>query len=289
MGVQKISGRQGLAKLVRESEVAKQQMERNRNLEFFVAGLTAAAMTLLIAVVSDIVARERDKVPPMPPISVFPDFANIPDVDVKKQQFFDFLEDYVAAENREIAATRNELRPYLDIVNSGVALSPRERSWILELADRYRVDTGELSDRGIVTVLWRRVDIVPVSLALAQAANESAWGTSRFTLEGNNLFGQWCYEEGCGIVPARRAEGATHEVKRFESVREGVEGYLLNINSHPSYQDLREIREVMRQRGEEIDSLLLARGLSRYSQRRNRYVDEVQNIIMQNNLQARDG
>lgn len=259
-----------------------------RKVELSIAGITAVLMTVLIAAVSAAVNSERNRIPVLDPISVFPDFANIPDIDVKKQQFFDYLEDYIVAENKEIAATRDQLRPYLDIVNSGVALSPRERMWVLELAERYRVDTSELGDRGIVNVLWRRVDIVPVSLALAQAANESAWGTSRFTLQGNNLFGQWCYEEGCGIIPARRPDGATHEVKRFESVREGVAGYLLNINSHPSYQDLREIREVMRRRGESIDSVLLARGLSSYSQRRERYVDEVQNIIIQNNLQARD-
>ena len=260
-----------------------------RKAELSIAGITAVVMTVLIAAVSAAVDAERNKVAVLDPISVFPDFANITDIDVKKQQFFDYLEDYIAAENQEIATTREQLRPYIDIVNSGVALSPSERRWLLELADRYRVDTSELSDRGIVNVLWRRIDIVPVSLALAQAANESAWGTSRFTLQGNNLFGQWCYEEGCGIVPARRAEGATHEVKRFESVRDGIAGYLLNINSHPSYQDLREIREVMRRRGQNIDSVLLARGLSSYSQRRERYVDEVQNIILQNNLQARDG
>lgn len=265
------------------------QLTMTRKIEYLVAALTASAMAILIAVVTSIVEAERNRIPELAPISVFPDFANVPDVEVKKQQFFDFLEDYIVAENEHIASTREELRSYYDVVNSGVALSPRERERVLELADQYRVDTEELSDRGIVNVLWRRVDIVPVSLALAQAANESAWGTSRFTLEGNNLFGQWCYEEGCGIVPARRADGATHEVRRFESVRDGVAGYLLNINSHPGYQDLREIREVMRRRGDEIDSLLLARGLSRYSQRRDHYVDEVQNIIIQNNLRARDG
>ncbi len=264
------------------------QSSRARQYEIATAAFTALGMSLLIAWVTSVVNAERSRIPTLAPISVFPDFANIPDIEIKKQQFFDYLEDYVVAENESIAAVREELRPYLDIVNTGVALSPHERARIMELADEYRVDTTELSDRGIVAVLWRRIDIVPVSLALAQAANESAWGTSRFTLEGNNLFGQWCYEEGCGIVPARRPDGATHEVKRFESVGEGVAGYLLNINSHPSYQDLREIREDMRRRGESVDSLLLARGLSRYSQRRDLYVDEVQNIIIQNDLQARD-
>jgi len=243
------------------------------------------ALTLFVAINGP---ADRDRVPTIEPISVFPDFANVSSVDVKKQQFFDFLQDYIVAENAVIAEAREQLRPYVDIVNSGVSLSPRERSWVLELADQYRVDASELSDRGLINVLWRRVDIVPVSLALAQAANESAWGTSRFTLEGNNLFGQWCFEEGCGIIPARRREGATHEVKVFESVASGVRAYLRNINTNASYQDLRELREVMRRRDEPLDSMRLASGLSRYSQRRAAYVDEVQNIILQNDLRDRD-
>ncbi|MFN3162028.1 MAG: glucosaminidase domain-containing protein [Pseudohongiellaceae bacterium] len=263
-------------------------MELSRVQELAMAAVTAVGIFVLTLLVAINGPADRTEVPAMEPISVFPDFANIPDIDVKKQQFFDFLEDYIVAENEVIAATREQLRPYVDIVNSGVALSPRERRWILELAEQYRVDTEELSDHGIVTVLWRRVDVVPVSLALAQAANESAWGTSRFTLEGNNLFGQWCYEEGCGIVPARRRQGATHEVKAFESVTSGVQAYLRNINSNPSYQDLRELREDMRYRDEPLNSLRLATGLSRYSQRRSAYVDEVQNIILQNKLQDRD-
>jgi Bax protein len=263
-------------------------MDTSRKLELATAGLSALAMVVLVASIYIPALESRNQVSELEPISVFPDFANTPSIEVKKQQFFDYLQDYIIAENEHILAVREELRPYVDIVNSGVGLSPRERAWVLELAEEYRVDSSELGDREIVNILWRRVDKVPVSLALAQAANESAWGTSRFTLEGNNLFGQWCYEEGCGIVPARRPEGATHEVKRFESVQNGVRAYLLNINSHPSYQDLRELRQRLRREDRQLDSLLLATGLSRYSQRRYNYVDEVQNIIIQNNLRERD-
>ena len=83
------------------------------------------------------------------------------------------------------------------------------------------------SDQDIINELILRVDVIPVSLALAQAANESAWGTSRFALEGNNVFGQWCYKKGCGIVPAERRSGATHEVKSFTSVERSVQALSL--------------------------------------------------------------
>ena len=222
------------------------------------------------------------------PITVFPDFASIDTVAVKKQQFFDFLEDYVMAENANIAETRRELRSYVDIANSGVAFSQRERRWILQLAEHYDLDTSALSDREIANELYLRVDKVPVSLALAQAANESAWGTSRFARQGNNIFGQWCYEEGCGLVPRSRLSGATHEVKKFDSIQESVNAYINNINTHPSYSYLRELRARMRDRNRPLDSLRLAMGLSSYSQRGDNYVDEVQNLIVQNQLTERD-
>lgn len=248
-------------------------------------------MAVLIVVVTRLnapnriveIARE-----PVNPITVFPDFASINDVVVKKRQFFDYLEDYIVAENASIAAIRDELEPYVVIANSGVAFSNREREWVLQLAEAYRVDTSVLGDREIVNQLWLSVDQIPVSMALAQAANESAWGTSRFALEGNNIFGEWCYEAGCGIVPRRRPSGASHEVQRFESIEESISSYFLNINTHPSYRYLRELRAEMRANGRILDPMALAMGLGRYSQRGDNYVDEVQNIILQNGLRERD-
>lgn len=259
------------------------------------AGALCCLLAVLVTYVSlssvpetpDITLIEAE-LPDVKPITVFPDFASIDSVTVKKQQFFDFLEDYVMAENENIAATRSELRSYVDIANSGVAFSQRERRWILRLAEQYDLDTSTLSDRDIANELYLRVDKVPVSLALAQAANESAWGTSRFARQGNNIFGQWCYEEGCGLVPRRRPSGATHEVKKFDSIQESVNAYINNINTHPSYSYLRELRARMRDRDRPLDPLRLAMGLGSYSQRGDNYVDEVQNLILQNELTERD-
>ena len=262
-----------------------------RGRELGVAAFTSLALAGLVALVSQLanpVLPEIAVEPELTPITVFPDFASIRDVDVKKQQFFDYLEDYVAAENESIAEIREELQSFADIANSGVGFSNREREWILELADYYRIETADKTDREIANELMLRVDEIPVSLVLAQAANESAWGTSRFALEGNNIFGQWCFEEGCGIVPSRRRSGATHEVKRFDSISESISGYFQNINTHNSYRYLRELRAEMRDTDGELDPLLLASGLGRYSERGDHYVDEVQNIILQNDLLERD-
>lgn len=253
------------------------------------------AVALMLAMVALIVIVQRLAEPPVlidklvqEPIAVFPDFASIESIDVKKQQFFDYLEGYVNAENAAIAETRHQLLNFSSIITSGTRLSRRERAWVAQLAEQYDLDPEITSELRMVNALLQRVDAIPVSLVLAQAANESAWGTSRFALEGNNIFGQWCYEEGCGLVPERRSRGATHEVKRFDSVSSAVQAYFLNINSHHLYQDFRDLRAQMRRQRKALDSMELAYGLGRYSARGDHYVDEVQTIIEQNELKLRD-
>ena len=119
-------------------------------------------------------------------------------------------------------------------------------------------------------------------LALVQAATESGWGRSRFALEGNNLFGHWCYEPGCGLVPARRNQGAAHEVAAFDSISESVSRYLHNLNTHAAYAPLRAIRARLRQQDEPPTAMALADGLVLYSERRDEYVDEIKSVIRVN-------
>lgn len=262
-----------------------------QNKERAVAGLTTFSLVLLVIAVTVIAPSQRPAPPVLAeivPIAIFPDFGAIPNVDVKKQQFFDYLEDYVDSENTHVLSLREELLPLADMSQNGVAFSERETQWLLEIAETYNLDSVGLPDSEMLDELMLRVDVLPPSLVLAQAANESAWGTSRFALEGNNLFGQWCYVEGCGIVPRRRSRGATHEVKSFDSVAGTVSAYFININTNQSYEYLRELRADMREEDQQIDSMVLAFGLGRYSQRGDHYVDEVQNIIMQNDLHERD-
>ena len=218
------------------------------------------------------------------PISVVPDFAAVVEIDLRKRQFFDFLKDYIDAANAEVLETREQLKRYDEIAASDSPFSPTERSWVLALADEYDLDTRELSEREITAELMSRVDEVPVAMALAQAANESAWGTSRFAVEGNNIFGQWCFEQGCGLVPLQRKGNASYEVRKFDSVSESVSAYIKNINSQYSYEELRELRALMRSRNEPLNAIDLAAGLAAYSERGEDYVDEVQSLIVQNEL-----
>lgn len=271
--------------------VASVMINLEQKRELAVAAVTALSLALLIVTVSIIAPSQRPQVPKLAnlePIAIFPDFGAISSVDIKKRQFFDYLEDYVDSENLRLMDLREDLQPLADMSQNDVAFSERENRWLLGIADTYELDGGELSDAELLEELMLRVDVIPPSLVLAQAANESAWGTSRFALEGNNLFGQWCYEEGCGIVPRRRTKGATHEVKRFDSISSAVEAYFNNINTNQSYEYLRELRADMREEDQQIDSMVLAFGLGRYSQRGDHYVDEVQNIVIQNDLHERD-
>ena len=123
---------------------------------------------------------------------------------------------------------------------------------------------------------------MPEWLALMQAANESAWGTSRFAREGNNFFGQWCFRKGCGIVPSRRAKGATHEVAAFKSPAESVRAYMHNLNTGKAYRYLRKIRTGLRRQGKPLTAEVLAAGLDHYSERGHAYVEDLRRMIRVN-------
>jgi len=213
-----------------------------------------------------------------------PDFESITDVDVKKQTFFTFLHAYVERQNERVLATRAQLLHLEGILNSSGGLSNKEREELMEVAKYYRLGDSGLEFQDLLEELLLRADIIPDSIALAQAATESAWGTSRFAKEGNNIFGQWCFDEGCGLVPGRRAEDASHEVRSFASVDASVRSYIRNINTNPAYEYFRELRAQMRYMNVDLDAHALTEGLKRYSERGNVYLAEVRDIIRINDL-----
>ena len=250
--------------------------------------LVVLSLTIIAIILND--PMEPISIEPLSqdPVTVFPDFTEIVDVDDKKRQFLDYLEGFIVTENKEIAVLRSRLFSLKEVIEREGSLNLREADEIIALSEIYRVENNGISTQEVVNELILRIDHIPVSMALAQAANESAWGTSRFTIEGNNVFGQWCYEEGCGIVPSRRVSGARHEVEFFDTVENSVKSYFLNINTHGSYAYLRELRFKMRERGLKLDPMSLSIGLGRYSERGAGYVDEIQRIIIQNDLRDRD-
>lgn len=213
-----------------------------------------------------------------------PDFSGYTDSRAKKTAFFDYLAPIVQAENQHILTLRSTLQRL-----SGADLNDNERQWLLKLAKHYKLDEKLTPEQDAFwEALLERVDVVPASLALAQAANESAWGTSRFAIKGNNFFGQWCYERGCGLVPKKRTDGASHEVARFASAAGSVASYIYNINTHRAYKELRNLRKRQRAAGDKVTGLVLVQGLVNYSSRGNEYIKEVKGMIKANQLEKLD-
>jgi len=220
----------------------------------------------------------------LPRPQALPDFSSSPAGPERKARFVEFMRPLVAAENARVLRERGRLLSVVAADASGW----RDLRWLRSLGERYRLEPETLSTDELVTILLLRVDAVPMSLALAQAAKESGWGTSRFAREGRNLFGQWCYEPGCGIVPRARGETKAHEVEVFATPRESVASYLRNINTHPAYRDFRLARARLRASQEPLSGLVLAEQLQSYSERGAAYVDEIQQLIRFNDLEAFD-
>ena len=211
-----------------------------------------------------------------------PDFTVYSQADARKQAFFEYLAPLVRAENDRIREQRERLLALADNLGEEGQLGWFERNWVQGLAEQYEVEWPAQQPEAAVTTLLRRVDTVPVSLALVQAAAESGWGRSRYAVQGNNLFGHWCFEAGCGIVPSRRAPGDIHEVARFSSVNESVARYINNLNTHPSYRPFRVSRARARAADRNPTAVGLADGLVMYSERRQEYVREVKQMIRVN-------
>lgn len=220
--------------------------------------------------------------PPLPPAS------HPSPVSAKKARFFKRLIPLIAHQNNLTLQTRAELIRMGNRLKLGQPLSPEDQQTLQLLAKRYRLRSAATIDSELIETLLSRVDIVPPSLALAQAAAESAWGQSRFAREANNLFGQWCFSKGCGLVPRRRPAGMTHEVASYPSWQKSVRAYFLNLNSHPAYQPLRDIRLQQRQKNRVLPGELLAQGLVKYSARGTTYVESLQQIIRVNDLARLD-
>jgi Bax protein len=197
----------------------------------------------------------------------------------KKTLFLRALLPLVLAENARLSQERQWLACVASAGGDYRTVQLRLRG----MAEEYGLDAS-LEPELLIASLLERVDVVPVALVLAQAANESGWGTSRFSREVNNLFGEWTYSSAHGVLPERRVEGANHYVRRFTDIRSSVRAYLRNINRNRAYAPLRELRAQLRSEGHEPDPLRLAEGLLRYSARGEEYVAEIKQMIRNNGL-----
>ena len=213
-----------------------------------------------------------------------PNFAAISDVKTKKDEFFNYLLPMIRDSNRTILDQRKLVLEIKRLAEDKAILTDSIKGFVNGLSQQYRVEASPNLLKQIEELLIK-VDVVPESLVLAQAANESGWGTSRFATQANNLFGVWCFSKGCGIKPLSRDDGMTHEVARYKSVSESVKAYMHNINTNPAYIHLRSIRAEIRGKTNIMNGLMLAEGLLNYSARGSAYVKEIQQLIRVNKLQ----
>lgn len=200
----------------------------------------------------------------------------------KKSLFFRALLPIVLAENDYV---RRERAYALHLLKEGVpATGSAERAWLDERVKRYRI-RGSLDYVAVRNQLMQRLDVVPTSLALAQAASESGWGVSRFAQEGNNLFGHvTASTDKKGMLPAARPAGIGLAMRTFPSVSDSVRAYVNNLNTSRVYSDLWRLRERMRNTAEILDPAALAGGLMAYSERGQDYIEDIRTIMSNNRL-----
>jgi len=195
----------------------------------------------------------------------------------RKNLFIQIILPLVIKENNSIKLDRNKLFIILNKNKNTKA----ESNWLDSKFKQYGVINNDLATLKI------RMDEVPVSMAIAQAAKETGWGTSRFAQEGNALFGQWTWS-GEGIKPAGADDDSTHKVMKFKVLQASVKAYQRNLNTHPTYKDFRSARADLRDKGQKLNSMILTKYLDKYAETGKEYVKILQQIIRQNNLEDFD-
>ena len=217
--------------------------------------------------------RAGQKVKPIYLTKLPRDIKTLGDTKMKRELFIKIILPLVLNENKKITGDRKKLFKILgkDFNTAG------ERVWLKRRFKEYKIDNGDLSK------LKMRMDIIPVSIALAQAANESGWGTSRFALEGNALFGQWTWSKK-GISPKNQDPDKSHKILQFQVLKASVRAYKNNLNTHNAYREFRETRAKLRQEDKQIIGLELTKYLKSYAAIGEKYVVILDDIIEKNSL-----
>lgn len=210
-------------------------------------------------------------------------------IENKKRLFFRGLAPLILRSNELIMMDRDRLGEIKSSFNKNKALSEKDKIWIQKLANLYKVNTTEAQvTSSMLEELWKKVDIVPVSLALAQAAEESGWGTSRFAATGNAVYGQWTWGKDAIKPEQQRKELGNYGIAAFETLQQSVSAYMLNLNTHNAYASLRDKRAELRNKNQKITGLLLAETLTKYSERGEEYVKGLKSMINNNLLVPTD-
>ena len=208
----------------------------------------------------------------------------------KKKLFFRFIAPIVLRVNELILEDRGRANDLIKRIDHGQSVTPGDQAWLTELLVKYKVlkSTNEPFNSEVLAELLLRVDVVPPSLALAQAASESGWGTSRFAAAGNALFGQWTWGKGLKPTEQRTSEFGDQRVAAFDSTAQAAYSYAFNLNTEHAYHDLRLKRADLRRHKQRISGTVLAETLLHYSERGQGYVNDLEALIRQNRLDGVD-
>ena len=210
------------------------------------------------------------------------DFMEIKSVNERKKLFINTLLPIIYSENLKILEDRKKILDWWNESQGENFSRDFWPSWLFELSEKYETSDSNLGN------LLMKVDVIPISMALAQAAIESGWGTSRYLREGNAIYGQYTFEKDRGIRPERRESNEKFFIKKFRNLSESTRSYFKNINTHRAYDDFREERKKLRMNGVKLSGVKLVKFLTSYSERRDEYVKDVENIIQSNNFMKFD-
>ena len=217
--------------------------------------------------------RAGQKVKPIYLTKLPKDLKTLGDTKTKRELFIKIVLPLILHENEKIIDDRKRL---FKILGKNFN-SPGEKVWLNRRFKEYKIEDKDLAE------LKMRMDIIPVSIAVAQAANESGWGTSRFALEGNALFGQWTWSKK-GISPKNKDPDQSHKILQFQILKASVRAYKNNLNTHNAYKEFREVRAKLRQSGTTITGLALIKYLKRYASIGEKYTELIEGIMVQNSL-----
>ena len=217
--------------------------------------------------------RAGQKVKPIYLTKLPKDLKTLGDTKTKRELFIKIVLPLILHENEKIIDDRKRL---FKILGKNFN-SPGEKVWLNRRFKEYKIEDKDLAE------LKMRMDIIPVSIAVAQAANESGWGTSRFALEGNALFGQWTWSKK-GISPKNKDPNQSHKILQFQILKASVRAYKNNLNTHNAYKEFREVRAKLRQSGTTITGLALIKYLKRYASIGEKYTEIIEGIMVQNSL-----
>lgn len=226
--------------------------------------------------VNNFIKKEIDK---MIIFSSLPDdFLELQPIALRKDLFIKTVIQLIYIENEKVLNDRAKILQWWTETDGELIERDFWPDWLINISKDYEYEDIHIGD------LLMRVDLIPISMALAQSAIESGWGTSRYAREGNAIFGQYTFDTNAGIIPEERKIGKKFLIKKYNNLSDSVASYIKNLNTHNAYEDLRQTRKKLRMDGKNISSKALVSSLKSYSERGEDYIIDLKRILEENNF-----